>query len=245
MKLLNVNSLLRKFRSSSKYLSVLEPLRHSLVMGDTNTENIKITHPDVLLKYIKDKDFTFSAEDIGIKFLDPRAIGFHEDGVDSGADDPMYDNKPWHNSLGQYDVIHSELFDLKINENHDGMSIEVIPHFNNSYSSSYEGIEHHFKSVMCDAWDLDNPESEINKNDPNWLIRFIFIMGAHFTAMPPFHFHKSEDGTMIDSYQHQRRPVAIYAEGIKWLNLALNMLEGKTHEFYGISVPSFDLEQVA
>ena len=30
---------------------------------------IKITHPDVLLKYIKDKDFTFSAEDIGIKFF--------------------------------------------------------------------------------------------------------------------------------------------------------------------------------
>lgn len=245
MKLLNVKPLLRIFRSNPSYLNVLEPLRHSLVMGDTNTENIKITHPEVLLKHIENEDYSFLAEDIGIKFLDPRAIGFHENGVDSGADDPMYDNKPWHNSLGQYDVIHSELFDLKTNKNHDGMSIEVIPHDNHSYSSSYEGIEHYFESVMRDAWDLDNPESEINKNDPNWLIRFTFIMGAHFTAMPPFHFHKNEDGTMVDSFQHQRRPVAIYAEGIKWLNLALKMLEGRISEFYGISVPFFDLEEVA
>jgi len=98
---------------------------------------------------------------------------------------------------------------------------------------------------MYDAWDLGNPESEMNKNDPNWLIRFVFIMGAHFTAMPPFHFHKNEDGSMIDSYKCQRRPVAIYTEGIKWLNLALKMLEGKITEFYGVSVPFVDLKQAA
>lgn len=245
MKLFNIKSLLRKFRNNPEYLKILEPQRHTLVMGDTNTENIKVTNPDVLLKFINDKDYSFCAEDIGIKFLDPRAIGFHEGGIDSGADDPMYDNKPWHNSLGQYDVIHSELFDLKINKNHDGMSIEVIPHHNHSYSSSYEGIENYFKSVMYDAWDLNNPKSEMNKNDPYWIIRFAFIMGAHFAAMPPFHFHKCEDGTMIDSYKYQRRPVAIYAEGIKWLNLALKMLEGQTSEFYGISVPFLDLKQAA
>lgn len=245
VKLLNVKALLRKFRNTPEYLKVLEPRRHTLVMGDTNTENIKITNPDALLKFINDKDYSFCAEDIGIKFLDPRAIGFHEGGVDSGADDPMYDNKPWHNSLGQYDVIHSESFELKINKNHDGMSIEVIPHNNHSYSSSYDGIENYFKSVMYKAWDLDNPESDMNKKDPYWIIRFAFIMGAHFTAMPPFHFHKNEDGTMIDSYKYQRRPVAIYAEGIKWLNLALKMLEGRTSEFYGISVPLFDFKQAA
>ena len=234
IKQFNIKALLRKFRSNPEYLKILEPLQHTLVMGDTNTENIKITNPDILLKYINDKDYSFCAEEIGIKFLDPRAIGFHVDGVDTGTDDPMYDNKPWHNSLGQYDVIHSELFDLKINENHDGMSIEVIPYDNHDYLSSYNGIEKYFKSVMHNAWDLDNPVSEVNKNDPYWLIRFVFIMGAHFTAMPPFHFHENEDGTLIDSYQYQRRPVAIYAEGIKWLNLALKILEGKTTEFYGI-----------
>jgi hypothetical protein len=214
-------------------------------MGDTNTENVKISDPKALLGFINAKDYSFTAEDIGIKFLDPRAIGFHENGKDSGSDDPMYDNKPWHNSLGQYDVIHSELFDLKTNSNHDGMSIEVIPHGNHSYSLSYEGIEVHFKSVMYDAWDLYNPNSDMNKNDPNWIVRFAFVMGAHFAAMPPFHFHKNEDGIMVDSYTHQRRPVAIYAEGIKWLNLALRMLEGRTTTFYGVSVPFSDSKQVA
>ncbi len=245
IKLLNIKALLKNFRSNPSYLQILEPLRHTLVMGDTNTENIKISNPDALLGFINAEDYSFTAEDIGIKFLDPRAIGFHENGEDTGSDDPMYDNKPWHNSLGQYDVIHSELFDLKINKNHDGMSIEVIPHDNHSYSLSYEGIESHFKSVMYDAWDLDNPMSDINKNDPNWIIRFAFVMGTHFTAMPPFHFHKNEDGKMVDSYTHQRRPVAIYAEGIKWLNLALRMLEGKTLTFYGVSVPFSDSRQAA
>ena len=237
IKLFNIKALLRKFRTTPNYLQILEPLRHTLVMGDTNTENIKISNPDALLRFINAKDYSFTAEDIGIKFLDPRAIGFHENGKDTGSDDPMYDNKPWHNSLGQYDVIHSELFDLKTSKNHDGMSIEVIPHDNHSYSLSYEGIENYFKSVMHDAWDLDNPNSDMNQNDPNWIIRFAFVMGTHFTAMPPFHFHKNDDGIMIDSYTHQRRPVAIYAEGIKWLNLALRMLEGKTSTFYGIAVP--------
>lgn len=245
IKLLNVKALLSKFRSNINYLKILEPLRHTLVMGDTNTENIKISNPDALLGFINAKDYSFTAEDIGIKFLDPRAIGYHENGEDSGSDDPMYDNKPWHNSLGQYDVIHSELFHLKTNKNHDGMSIEVIPHENHTYSLSYEGIESHFKSVMYDAWDLDNPNSDMNTNDPNWIIRFAFVMGAHFTAMPPFHFHKNEDGVLVDSYTHQRRPVAIYAEGIKWLNLALRMLEGEISTFYGVSVPFSDSKQAA
>lgn len=245
IKLLNIEALLSKFRNNPNYLKILEPLRHTLVMGDTNTENIKISNPDELLGFINAKDYSFTAEDIGVRFLDPRSIAFHENGEDSGADDPMYDNKPWHNSLGQYDVIHSELFDLKINKNHDGMSIEIIPYKNHSYSFSYEGIESHFKTVMYDAWDLDNPESDMNKNDPNWIIRFAFVMGTHFTAMPPFHFHSNEDGGMVDSYIHQRRPVAIYAEGIKWLNLTLRMLEGRTSKFYGVSVPFLDNKQAA
>jgi hypothetical protein len=37
--------------------------------------------------------------------------------------------------------------------------------------------------------------------------------------------------------QHQKRPVALYAEGIKWLNWAVEMLEGKKTEFHGVQVP--------
>jgi hypothetical protein len=41
---------------------------------------------------------------------------------------------------------------------------------------------------------------------------------------------------MIDIAQHQKRPVALYAEGIKWLNWAVEMLEGKKTEFHGVQV---------
>jgi hypothetical protein len=40
-------------------------------------------------------------------------------------------------------------------------------------------------------------------------------------------FTKEADGLMIDNAQHQKRPLALYAEGIKWLNWAVEMLEGK------------------
>lgn len=41
----------------------------------------------------------------------------------------------------------------------------------------------------------------------------------------------------MDTYQTQRRPVAIYCEGIKWLNWSLQMLEGNRAEFLGLPVP--------
>jgi hypothetical protein len=44
------------------------------------------------------------------------------------------------------------------------------------------------------------------------------------------------DGLMIDNAQHQKRPLALYAEGIKWLNWAVEMLEGKKTEFHGVQV---------
>lgn len=94
---------------------------------------------------------------------------------------------------------------------------------------------------MTAAWKLDNPDSDVNQNDPNWIIRFAFMMGTHFAAMPPFHFSKDRDGVLRDDADHQRRPLAIYAEGIKWLNLALDMLEGKSDEFHGIPVPKVEI----
>ena len=231
VKNLNIHPLLQSFRESEKFRSVLEPAYHSLVMGDTNTENIKITKEIALLEYIEQGDLSFSAADIGIKFLDPRAIGFHENGEDTGSDDPMYDNKPWHNSIGNYDVLHSEYFDLNVRKNLDGLSVEVIPFEDNPYAGPYRDIEKYFNSVMSTSWRCSD-----NGKDPHWIIRFAFVMGTHFTAMPPFHFHKNDDGSFSDDYQNQKRPVAIYAEGIRWLNLALKMLKGQVTSFYDVLV---------
>ncbi len=104
--------------------------------------------------------------------------------------------------------------------------------------SSVQGMESYFAEVMTRVYELDNPDSPYLKEDPYWLIRFVFMMGTHFTAMPPFHFMSEMDGTLIDNPQAQRRPVAIYCEGIKWLNWALEMLEGKRSEFLGLQVPA-------
>jgi hypothetical protein len=183
----------------------------------------------------------FTAEDIEIRFLDPRAIGFYENGVDTNADDPMYDNKPWHNSLGNYDKIHGEHFDLAYQLHREIPHILLAFDEENPYELAYSGIEEHFSEVMTAAWKLDNPDSDVNQNDPNWLIRFVFLMGTHFMAMPPYHFSKNNDGILIDNAHQQKRPLAIYVEGIKWLNLTLDMLEGKIDEFHGIPVPDLKI----
>lgn len=261
---LNSSALLARFRAHPEYLKILEPRFHSLVMGDTNTENIKVENPTPLLhaqwlietgaprEEIDAALAAITAESVGIRFLDPRAIGFKSDGRDT-RDDAMYDNKPWHNSIGHYDEIHYEQFSLRVRTG-EGRTPRVDVDFvaGNPYQKSYRvrdvvakggevdpadprGMEDYFSSVMA-AVHRDDPES-VSLKDPYWIIRFAFVMGTHFAAMPPFHFQSELDGTLIDTYQAQRRPVAIYCEGVKWLNWALEMLTGERTEFLGVRVP--------
>ncbi|MBT2469067.1 ACP S-malonyltransferase [Streptomyces sp. ISL-66] len=262
---LNHSALLERFRAAPEFLEMLEPAFHSLVMGDTNTENIKITDSEPLLHAQRvieagapreEIDAALAAitpDSLGIKFLDPRAIGYKSDGEDT-RDDAMYDNKPWHNSIGHYDEIHFEQFTMRVDVA-AGRTPRVDIAFlaDNPYQRAYrvrdvvltggtvdhaapEGMEDYFAPVMTAALGLDDPDCAYLRDDPYWLVRFVFMMGQHFTAMPPFHFQKELDGTLMDTYQTQRRPVAIYCEGIKWLNWALQMLEGTRTEFLGIAV---------
>ena len=263
---LNAPALLKRFRGNPGYAEILEPAFHSLVMGDTNTENIKITDIGPLVRAQSlvesgapqaEVDAALAAitpASLGIRFLDPRAIGFKSEGEDT-RDDPMYDNKPWHNSLGHYDEIHFEQFTLDVDTG-EGRTPRVDIAFlaGNPYQKAYRvrdvvaaggsvdpgaprGMEDWFAPVMTAALGLDDPDSPYLRDDPYWLVRFVFMMGQHFTAMPPFHFQKELDGTLVDTYQTQRRPVAIYCEGVKWLNWALQMLEGDRTEFLGLAVP--------
>jgi hypothetical protein len=41
-----------------------------------------------------------------------------------------------------------------------------------------------------------------------------------------------------DEYEPQKRAIAVYCEGITWLNIALDMLTGKQKELHGIPVPA-------
>lgn len=236
----NAPLLLKTFRENSTFLEILEPRFHTLVVGDTNTENIKIGNIQPLLNCDEGFSFQaipFTAQELQIRFLDPRAIGFHEYGLDTGADDPMYDNKPWHNSLGNYDKIHSEHFEMNYFIKNEVPHLDINFHEQNPFEASYKEIDKYFSEIMQISWKLNTPECDYI-NDRYWLIRFAFMMGTHFLAMPPFHFSKSTDGTLVDDAMHQRRPLAIYVEGIKWLNLALDMLEGKIETLLGFPVPT-------
>lgn len=240
-RLRNAPTLLRSFRSIERYSRILEPPTHCLVVGDTNTENIKIGNIAPLLRDHEGhppgaRPFTY--HDLKLCFLDPRAIGFHENGIDTGADDPMYDNKPWHNSLGHYDQIHGEHFDLAYRMFEGIPALRVAFHERHPYATSYHEISRYFAEAMTAAWQLDAPDAAGEPRDPFWIIRFAFVMGTHFMAMPPFHFGRTEDGRLVDHPQSQRRPLAIYAEGIEWLNLALEMLEGRQRDYLGVPVPS-------
>ncbi|MFJ7216669.1 ACP S-malonyltransferase [Amycolatopsis sp. NPDC098790] len=264
---LNHSALLKRFRETPQFHAVLEPAFHSLVMGDTNTENIKITHTEPLRRAQRLVESGAPQEDIdaalaaitpaalGIRFLDPRAIGFKSDGAET-RDDPMYDNKPWHNSIGHYDEIHFEQFAMTVDAGAGRTpSVDIAFSAGNPYQRAYrvrdvtagggrvdpvapQGMEDFFAPVMTAALRLDDPESPYLRDDPYWLIRFVFLMGQHFTAMPPFHFQKELDGTLVDSHRTQRRPVAIYCQGVKWLNWALELLEGSRTEFLGIAAPA-------
>ncbi|HLZ14972.1 MAG TPA: hypothetical protein VKQ34_03185, partial [Candidatus Saccharimonadales bacterium] len=109
----NIKGLLTFFRQPH-VKEMLEPKHHALVMGDTNTENVMITNLDALLEAMAQPgrpEFTY--DDIGLKFLDPRAIGHNSQGRHT-IDDRMYDNKPVHNTLGNYDVMHGEHFTVAV-----------------------------------------------------------------------------------------------------------------------------------
>ncbi|KAI1317571.1 hypothetical protein F5Y16DRAFT_392631 [Xylariaceae sp. FL0255] len=264
----NVGTLLKAFREHPAYCEILEPRVHALVMGDTNTENIKINnlgplqHAQILIESgaaqseIDAALDAMTASSIDLRFLDPRAIGFASEGAET-RDDPMYDNKPWHNSLGHYDEMHHERFELAVRTGPSQTpDIQITYEPNNPYARAYcvedltergidiasqpggVGMEHYFAPVMRKLYDMDNPNSPRIAEDPHWLVRFVFMMGTHFMAMPPFHFQTEFGGALIDSLLVQRRPVAIFCEGIRWLNWALQMLEGTRHSFLGIEVPA-------
>lgn len=209
----NILHLLNKIRSMPN-LKRLEPDYHCLVMGDTNTENILITNLDRLIEADTQSDLSFTYDDIGLKFVDPRAIGFESEGGNT-VDDPMYDNKPFHNSVGNYDLIHGEHFDLDVDYSNKFVEINIYEHATHPFKEPYRDLNSKIHEIMNESW---------HSADKDWYIRFVFLLGTHFSAMPPFHFWKKADGFIEDNYYSQKRAIAIYCEGVKWLNQAYTLL---------------------
>jgi hypothetical protein len=75
-RLKNVPALLHTYRGNERFAGVLEPRFHALVVGDTNTENIKIGNIAPLLRSYGGISFAhppFTADELELRFLDPRA----------------------------------------------------------------------------------------------------------------------------------------------------------------------------
>jgi hypothetical protein len=96
----------------------------------------------------------------------------------------------------------------------------------------YDKIEKYFAYVM-EGWGVSS--EEFAERDPNWVLRFAFMMGSHFAAMPPFHFRKDAEGLTPEDIQMQKRAIAIYCKGIMWLNKAQDMIEEQEQRLYGFS----------
>src|SRR5579859_3164581 len=142
----NLAQLLDAFRCPD-VRDILEPSYHCLVMGDTNTENIKIANPDVILTGMQEDRLNFTYEDVGIRFLDPRAIGFDSAGANV-VDDYMYDNKPLHNSLGNYDVIHAEHFRIHVATAQGEPHITIAHKEQHPFREPYRAIDQYFPYIM-------------------------------------------------------------------------------------------------
>jgi hypothetical protein len=221
-KLANLPAILRVLRSVNELAQVFEPPRLCLTMGDMNTENVKITRPDRLLAAMHRTQLQPSFDDMGLRLLDPRAIGVESEGSTT-VDDPIYDFKFWHNSLAHYDLLHGEHFAITVEQRRGVPYVNLAPARPNPYEISYAGLATWFTHVFERG--LSSGLAGLSAEDPHWVPRFALLMGTHICGMTPFHFSRGIDGGVVDDWRVQRRPVALYCEGIWWLNLAIAVAE--------------------
>lgn len=174
----------------STHEAMLSPAWLSMVVGDTNTHNILVEDQNAQQ----------------IRFLDPRGVGVLIDG--HVVDDPLYDWKFWHNSLGHYDALFEGRFEL-------------------TGAADGEVLLRHSDPLGVRTWraahQLFGRDPLVTGDfDPIFLgqhvfQRFLFLMGSHFVAMMPFHLnrHNQEGRCAAD---------LMYLEALFWLNLCLNSI---------------------
>lgn len=219
--LLNVGPLLERFRDP-RVTQRLEAPAYCLTMGDANTENVRIGNPKALLRCLAaDRDFT--AEEIELRFVDPRAVGVRTAGA-TVVDDYLYDAKMWHNSLGRYDAVHGDHAAVRVEADGTGVAVTTLRE-PTPYDESYAGIDRYLLPAMRDA--VAAQERASGFRDADWEARFAFLMGTHFCAMVPFHFALDDRRAISGGPSAQPRPLALFCEGLAWLNATLDVLDGR------------------
>lgn len=219
--LVNIGPLIEFFRTLPSP-ELLEPPQLCLTMGDTNTENILITNRELLREVTARPRWDLRYDDLGLRFVDPRSIGTDSSGADT-VDDYLYDAKIWHNSIGRYDLLHNDHFELACGLDGPRPVLAIKDHAAHPFDVPYRGITAHFDRV---AAALGRDGDELGTTDPSWFPRFVFLMGTHLCAMIPFHIRRRADGTVLDDREHQARAIAMYSEGLLWLNATRSLLLG-------------------
>jgi hypothetical protein len=191
-------------RNNPELLTALEPPLMSLVMGDCNTQNIILTQVPHR-----------AGRRSHIRFIDPRGIGpTSEAGV--VVDDPLYDWKYWHNSVGHYDLIYSGQFRLSVITAADKVPhVTIASAVNNAYGHAYNGIEASFEEVVSAT--AGSGQTLENRYGHTWRLRFLFLMGSHFSAMLPWHLRRNTTHDSVGA-----TTLAMYCESVRWLNASLD-----------------------
>jgi hypothetical protein len=200
-KLRTITSCLRAIRADSALLRELEPPAYTLVVGDLNTQNVILS------------PHSGPRPGGGIRFIDPRGIGpERRDGL--VVDDPLYDWKYWHNSVGHYDSIYGGFYSLaSASAGRQPLEIVLASTDGNPLTAAYSHLPARFLEVVGQPGHLDG--DLIRLYGDSWELRFLFLMGSHFAAMLPFHLdpNSSDEDAPI---------VAMYCESVRWLNACLN-----------------------
>ena len=118
--------------------------------------------------------------------------------------DIYYDlGKLWHSCNALYDFIHTDMFEIIVNENEIKFSI-----FNKKQQSIYKNI--------LDFLKVELPKYEQIKNDPLWEKKVLFSEAMHLASVMPFHL--KNDGK-------EERAILLFVRGVLLLNKFIDKYE--------------------
>ncbi len=199
---------LAEVRADPELLAALEPPELCRVVGDTNTQNVMLTStpPDGA------SPDEFRSK---LRFLDPRGLGV----TSSHLDDPLYDWKFWHNTIGHYDQIFANDFTITHSEEL-GWTVDFAT--GSPRSQVVEVVRQGFGPVS-ERYLQRAASRGLDVGEAPYL-RFMFLMASHFAAMMPFHVPR-EAHSLTDW-----KPLAMYCEAAWWMDACLRHWRGASVE---------------
>lgn len=212
---MSVEQCIAVIRADASMMRALEAPAYNLVVGDSNTQNILICGDPRHLRDVAGPD------SVPLRFIDPRGIGpARNQGV--VVDDPVYDWKYWHNTVGHYDAMFSGNFWMSVETASSSLHFQLGHRRPPAVEMSSRRLAAAFRSVVAHAAPPGVALSD--RYGEHWELRFLFLMGSHFAAMTPFHLNRSHQLSPIgdhNSWMSSSATLAMYCESARWLNACI------------------------